>query len=603
MNTYIYILVFTLLQTAILNAQSFNYKGKNLFSMQEYYKDSLQRSTSLLFNDMDSDGDQDLILSGIDSLKFDQSGNITSFSQITYFIAVQENIGTKWSPKFAPRKPFMDSFPFRKGYFFPAAGDLNDDRKLDFVVSSGLDSNKNMATLFYQRKETSGKDQFNIISGDQLGLDPFISGSLFMPSLADMDKDGDLDLFMSGYFLERTTSGEKIQRPVFLYAKNIGTKSNPKFLGWYQNTNGLEKSLGENQFITIGDIDNDQDNDFISLSSSNNISKLLYLENIARLDGKADFKLSKPLAGIPSTKSGERYYPPALVDIDSDGDLDLFMLQDLSKTATGIGYYENNFCTAKTTQWTHSICAGDSVIIGNQVFNQSGQYEIKLNASNQCDSIVKLNLTVRPAITTNLSKSLCAGEEFTIGNEKFTQTGNYTVKLKAMNGCDSIIQASLTFITLLNTVSQTQNTLKADLGGVMYQWFDCDNGSDIPGATGQSFTPVKNGKYGVKLSDVNGCKNSSACVNFVITSNEELNLSNQIILYPNPASNGLSITNDTGFALRELTIINMEGKIVLSMPILETNWIPTTTLNSGNYILEIQCNGRKISKKFEVVRD
>lgn len=653
MNTYISILILFFSQTVVMQAQSFAYKGKNLFGIQEFLKDSLQRGTNLLFDDIDFDGDQDLILSGIDSIKFDNNGNITSFSQISYFISMQENIGTRKSPKFGARKPFTDSFPFKKGYFIPAAGDLNDDHKLDFIVASALDSNYNLATLFYQRKATSGKDQFNIISGDMLGLDPFVSGSFFTPSLADMDKDGDLDLFMSGYFLVRTDAGDKIQTPVFLYAKNTGTKSNPVFLGWYQNSNGLEKSLGETQIITIGDIDNDNDNDFISLTNSNNISKLLFLENIARPDGKADFKLSKPLTGIPSTKSGEKYYPPTLVDIDADGDLDMFMLQDLSKAATGIGFYENNLCVAKSTQLTRTICEGDSIVVGNQKFtltgqydvflkasnlcdstvklnltvnpkattnlvksicageefsignvkfNQTGQYEVKLKASNLCDSIVNLNLTVYPIPTTNLVKSLCSGDEFTIGNEKFTQTGQYEVKLKSSNGCDSIIQASLTFVILNNTVTQTNNLLTANLSGVNYQWFDCDNGSDIPGATGQSFTPAKNGKYGVKLTDANGCKNTSACVDFVITSNEEGKLSNQIILYPNPVSNYLTLSNQTGYTLTSIKIMNMDGTLVKSISNQQMNKISTAALHPGNYFMEIHCNGYKVFKKFEVVR-
>jgi hypothetical protein len=590
------------MQTITIHTQSFNFKGKNLYGLQEYLKDSLQRSTNLLFHDLDLDGDQDLILSGIDSIKFDNNGNVTSFSQITYFISVQENIGTRKIPKFSARKPYMDSFPFRKGYFYPSAGDLNDDHKLDFVVSSGLDSNNNMTTLYYQRKETTGKDQFNIISGDILGLDPFVSGSFFTPSLADMDKDGDLDIFMSGYFLERTDAGEKIQTPVFLYAKNTGTKSNPVFIGWYQNTNGLDKSAGETQLITIGDIDNDYDNDFISLTNSNSVSKLLYLENIARPDGKADFKLSKQLTGIPTTKTGERYYPPALVDIDGDGDLDLFMLQDLSKTTTGIGFYENNLCVSKLTQLTRTICEGDSIVVGNQKFTQTGQYDIFLKSNNLCDSTVKLNLIVNPTASINHVKTLCFGEEYIIGNQKFTQTGQYEVKLKSINGCDSIIQASLTFITLINTVTKTNNTLSANLSGVNYQWFDCNNGTDIPGATGQSFTPTKNGKYKVKLSDANGCHNESECLDFVITSTEESQLSNLIVLSPNPAFDYLTLSNHTGYPFRSIKLINIDGKLLKTIPNNQINRIGIAELNPGNYIMEIHCNGNKIFKKFEVVR-
>lgn len=654
MKKYTIALIFFILQIVLSYSQSYTYKGKNLYGIQEYLKDSLQRATNLLFYDIDGDGDQDLIVSGIDSIKYDKSGNVTSFSQITYFFAVQENIGTKWSPKFAARKPFIDSFPFQKGYFLPSVGDINDDHKLDFVVASGLDSNYNLTTLFYQRKALSGKDQFTIITGDKYGLDPFVSGSFFSPSLADMDGDGDLDLFMSGYLLLQNTAGEKMQQPIFLYAKNTGTKTNPNYVGWYQNPYGLDKSIGENQLITIGDVDNDNDNDIISLTTSNNSKMLKYYQNTPRADGKADFKtFTKVLTGIPATSGSEMLFPPALVDIDGDGDLDLFMLQELVKDGKGIAFYENNSCKAKTTQTAQSICEGDSIVVGAQAFKQAGQYDVKLQASNRCDSIVKLNLTVFPKATSNLVKSicsgdvftignqsfsqtglynikfntskgcdsivklnltvypsdtitflklLCAGEVFTIGNEKFTQTGHYFIKLKSGNGCDSTVSASLTFVSLNNSVTQSQNKLTADLSGVLYQWIDCETGIDIPGATGQSFAPSKNGKYKVKLMDANGCQSTSVCLDFVYTANDEISLSNQLILYPNPSSGYLTLINQTGCVLNSVKILSIDGAFIKNISNRQFDKINTAELNPGTYMIEINCKGSKIVKKFDVIR-
>ncbi|MBK9733583.1 MAG: hypothetical protein IPO92_00915 [Saprospiraceae bacterium] len=232
--------------------KQFDFKGNNLFGLEYIAKDTTKAAIKCLFYDLDADGDQDAIIVGID--KIDSVKNLT-FINIHFFIEIQENMGDRWHPSFATRKPFMNQFPFPKGYFFPAIGDLNHDKMPDFIVSSGVDSSFNLQTLYYERKAMTGTNQFNIIGSDSLKLNPFVAGSFMVPDLADMDMDGDLDILMSGFLSEIDSLGKRVEKPTFLYAKNIGTITKPEFLGWYPNPYGLADAINNNkqdQLCTIG---------------------------------------------------------------------------------------------------------------------------------------------------------------------------------------------------------------------------------------------------------------------------------------------------------------------------------------------------------------
>jgi gliding motility-associated-like protein len=92
------------------------------------------------------------------------------------------------------------------------------------------------------------------------------------------------------------------------------------------------------------------------------------------------------------------------------------------------------------------ICEGDSIIVGNQTFNSTGNYTITLENAAGCDSIINLDLVVNPIATTNIVKSICRGEAEIIGNQVFTETGNYTVVLQTSTNCDSTVNLDLTVV-------------------------------------------------------------------------------------------------------------------------------------------------------------
>ena len=95
------------------------------------------------------------------------------------------------------------------------------------------------------------------------------------------------------------------------------------------------------------------------------------------------------------------------------------------------------------TNLTESICYGETIQVGNEVFDQTGQYQVDLIASNGCDSMVILDLQVVPVIEMPLMVTVCSGESYQVGNDVFEQTGYFEILFTAASGCDSLVQLDL----------------------------------------------------------------------------------------------------------------------------------------------------------------
>ena len=85
------------------------------------------------------------------------------------------------------------------------------------------------------------------------------------------------------------------------------------------------------------------------------------------------------------------------------------------------------------------LCYGDSLLFAGHFRTQSGTYNDTLTAASGCDSIVTLNLHIKPEIRTTLDQMLCYGDSMLFGGKYRTQSGIYTDTLTAASGCDSIV--------------------------------------------------------------------------------------------------------------------------------------------------------------------
>ena len=99
--------------------------------------------------------------------------------------------------------------------------------------------------------------------------------------------------------------------------------------------------------------------------------------------------------------------------------------------------------TLQTTNLVETICDGGTVNVGGSLFNTTGNYTVVVPDVHGCDSTIHLDLTVKPNIINNQSLHLCFGEDVTIGGQTFNTTGNYTINLQTTFGCDSIINLNL----------------------------------------------------------------------------------------------------------------------------------------------------------------
>jgi len=99
-------------------------------------------------------------------------------------------------------------------------------------------------------------------------------------------------------------------------------------------------------------------------------------------------------------------------------------------------------------QSPQEICAGDSILLFGEWVTEAGTYCDTVFLSSGCKNLTCVELTTLPTPETPLDLSICAGESVVVGNQIYTETGQYTDILTAQNGCDSIVLLDLTVIDL-----------------------------------------------------------------------------------------------------------------------------------------------------------
>ncbi len=97
-------------------------------------------------------------------------------------------------------------------------------------------------------------------------------------------------------------------------------------------------------------------------------------------------------------------------------------------------------------------CPGTPYVLNGQSYGSAGTYQQNLTAANGCDSVLTLQLAVSSVLTETLSAQTCTGGTYTLNGQMYGTAGTYVQNLTATNGCDSVLTLVL---TVNNPTSQT----------------------------------------------------------------------------------------------------------------------------------------------------
>ncbi|GAB4250884.1 MAG: hypothetical protein Kow0079_04470 [Vicingaceae bacterium] len=161
-----------------------------------------------------------------------------------------------------------------------------------------------------------------------------------------------------------------------------------------------------------------------------------------------------------------------------------------------------------------SICQGDSILLGGSYQTSSGVYADTLSTVNGCDSIINTTLTVNPTGNSTNNVSICQGDSVFAGGGYQTSAGTYYDTLSTSLGCDSIVSTVVTVTPQPNALSINDTTvclsdgiptLTVNGSGGTITWYSDSTGTTTVG-TGSSYTPTitATGSYTYYVQESNG---------------------------------------------------------------------------------------------------
>ena len=248
---------------------------------------------------------------------------------------------------------------------------------------------------------------------------------------------------------------------------------------------------------------------------------------------------------------------------------------------------------------THTECDTYTWIDGNTytASNNTATHTITGGASNGCDSIVTLNLTIINSSTSTDAHTECDAYTWIDGNTytSSNNTATHTIAGGASNGCDSIITLDLTIVTVDIGVTQNGSTLSSNAAGAAYQWLDCnDNLSVISGESNVSFIAQSNGSYAVEITQ-SGCVDTSACTSVTTVGIISNNFSENIMIYPNPTNGKVTVDLGQSYSIITSEVLSINGQLIKTEVHENMQQVPVLLLDevSGMYLIKLSDNNSK----------
>lgn len=277
----------------------------------EEYVEVAYQTGGPVFADIDADGDLDL------------------FVGIYERIAFYENTGSPTTPAWEHRTDTYAGLSVEDGHPFPSFGDIDDDNDLDLFVGVGMHGDT--SSIYYYRNDGSPTNAAWTLVTDS--YNNITTEEFIHPVLADINADGDLDLFVGLLAQLR-------------YYENTGNASTPAWTFITDAYVDIPFRFAVTQARpTFADLDDDDD---LDLLLGHGGGWVVHYENTGSAASAAwnlTIMDTFPLDQDFSTR-------PALSDIDADDDLDLFLGTGYGPGGGDIHFLRNDGTLAEPS-WTY----------------------------------------------------------------------------------------------------------------------------------------------------------------------------------------------------------------------------------------------------------
>lgn len=181
----------------------------------------------------------------------------------------------------------------------------------------------------------------------------------------------------------------------------------------------------------------------------------------------------------------------------------------------------------------------------------------------------------------------------TVGTYVITNT------VAATGVCPEVTSTETIVINALPTATASASGATAtvvETTGATYQWINCDDDTEITGATSSTYAPSAPGSFQVVVT-ANGCSSTSACISVTNVSVSSVSLDN-VAIFPNPASDVITIAGLTA-AQSTITVLDVNGKVIISQVVTAAQTdLTIANVESGVYFIQVSSETLNGTKRF-----
>lgn len=221
-----------------------------------------------------------------------------------------------------------------------------------------------------------------------------------------------------------------------------------------------------------------------------------------------------------------------------------------------------------------------------------GSYKVIITNINGCilESACTPTALICPYYNIQQYPSICAGDSLAVGNIWHSTAGYYVDTLEALWGCDSIIRTQLYVTNINTTINVNGNYLYSPNGNFSYtyEWIDCNTGVSFPDSM-SSFLPPYSGSFkAVITSTLNNCSAETNCIPMVITTINDRQSDQGFLLSPNPTNDETTLILNKNPDKAMIQITDLNGNNIQQINVLGTKTvISLVDYSAGVYYVKL----------------